>query len=218
VPKDIFPKIYQKRTPKPQKYQVNGLNTKGIKFARKDPVNTLQAILGRNNAAQFDSNEKVVKQVTEQMLDYLKSRITSGVLKETYRRFSILDFIKKQPDPKKRKKLYLVLKYHNKYGLQYRDMKLISEYFQKDPVAEPKYEGDEVKPRGISTAVVLIKNKLFRLKNSEFRKVAESYKSFYNLYCNYVSDCFIQAIKLAQERPSDDINEAIFVHGKNSST
>jgi len=91
--------------------------------------------------------------------------------------------------------------------------------FQKNSISEPKYLGDQVKPRAISSTDVFIKSKeIRRSSNKEIKKVKMHYKSFYNLYCNYISAFFIECIKIAQSGNSQRTNEAIFCHGKNSET
>lgn len=91
------------------------------------------------------------------------------------------------------------------------------EYFQKDPVAEPKdrAKGEVVKPRGICSSVTVLKGKSRFKMDKKQKKVLESW---YNLYVNYISALFMECIKETQKHENDPTNYAYFSHGTNSKT
>merc|ERR1712224_665207 len=108
--------------------------------------------------------------------------------------------------------------------LKIRGLKPTIVFFQKRSTDEPKFKtrapnrtliGDKAKPRGICSQSTKIKDRKLRMKLSS--KDKKAYEDYYNLYCNYISWIFVEAIKEGQKY-EDKTKRLIarFCHGCNA--
>jgi len=145
--------------------------------------------------------------------------IDESIITKVIQRLTLEDYIERvnKKNPVKGKKLIEVKKTHEKYRTNNLVLSSNIEFFQKDPVAEPKdiSKGEVVKSRGICSSYTVIKSKEKYHFNSKIKRI---YSSWYNLYANYISAIFIECIKEAQKYVNDPGNYSYFSHAHNGET
>ena len=198
-------------------YQNNGQQPPGVRFNDKNAVETFYALEKRQGCAQVKPKDKWQSEAFSVVSGYLKEIIyEKGIHVNVQSRYNLQDYIDevKSKDPVKGQRLQNCLEVSKKHKI--RGLKSEIDFFQKNPLQEPKTKGQVVKPRGIANNMTCIKSKKVRRNLNKKDKMA--YESYYNLYCNYISHVFIDCIKEGQSYVDPQkAQKATFTHGLNTS-
>ena len=216
VTEEYWVKRIRNRRPKPMQYQSNGQQPPGVRFNDKNAVEAQNALEKRLGCAQVKPEDKWQNKAFSVVSTYLKEIIyDKGIHAKIQSRYNLQDYINevKSKDPNKGERLQKCLEISKKHKI--RGLKSQIDFFQKNPLQEPKTKGQVVKPRGIANNKTCIKSK--KVRRNLNKKDKKAYESYYNLYCNYISHVFIDCIKKGQSEVDSGVSQkATFTHGLNT--